>query len=291
ISESDDGKESLYGYQYLGSITPAEISATRLRYFIDGLTPSTWYSVKLKSVGLFGVSKLSKETLYRQTLDYIKVTYYETEGDTIGGIRQDDTYIVSGSSVTCYIGEKSVKKGSVSIDFEQPAYLTTNLRTVNASLRLIKKYPGSSVQIGDRDVELKMKLSNLLVAETESIKPVDQSDSAVSVNINKSLGARGDEVRLKLKRGYAVIVNPFGIDLGLQVKNEKNRIKNFNGDISIALKHAESKRTLYPGGIYVAYYDSTTKTVEIIGTHNDLTKAYGSISKAGEYLLVGKLVK
>ena len=65
----------------------------------------------------------------------------------------------------------------MSIDFEQPAYLTTNLRTVNASLRLIKKYPGSSVQIGDRDVELKMKLSNLLVAETESIKPVDQSDS------------------------------------------------------------------------------------------------------------------
>lgn len=291
LSTSNDGKESLNGYQYLGSIVPTEISSTRLRYFIDGLNPSTWYSVKLKSVNLFGTSNISKATPYKQTKEDVKITYYETEGNIVEGIRQSDTYIVSGSSVTYYIGEKSLKKKSVNIDFEQPAYLTTNLRTVNASLRLIKKYPDSSVKISDRDVELNMRLGNLQVAETESIKLGDQSDSAVSVSLNKLLRARGDEVRLKIKRGYGIIANPFGIDLGLQVRNEKSRVKSFNGDISIALKYAESKKALYPGGIYIAYYDSTTKSVEIIDTYNHLNKALGSISKAGEYVLVGKLVK
>ncbi len=291
LSTSNDGKESLDGYQYMGSIVPAEISPTRLRYFIDGLSPSTWYSVKLKSVNMFGVSNISRATQYRETKDYIRVTYYEAEGDIIGGIRQSDSYIVSGSSVTCYIGEKSLKEKGLIIDFEQPAYLTTNLRSINASLGLIMKYPESTVQMGDRDAEIKMKLLNLKVAETESIGAGERSDSAVSVSINKSLGVRGDEVRMKLKRGYGIIVNPFGIDLGLQIKNEKNRIKSFNGDISIVMKYAESRRALYPGGIYIAYYDNSTKSVEILDTYDEPSKAYSSISKAGEYLLVGKMTK
>ncbi|MGE5629626.1 MAG: IPT/TIG domain-containing protein [Caulobacteraceae bacterium] len=292
LSTSEDGKESLNGYQYLGSIVPTEINPDKLRYFIDGLSPSTWYSIKLKSVNLFGASNLSKATPYKETMEYVKITYYDLGGDSIAGIGQSDQYIVDGKKVTYYVGENSVRDSSgLYVNFEQPAYVAMDSGTIAVSLKLIEKYPDRSVKINDKDVELNMQMSNLNVSEAEGISNSDRYDTAIRVSIEKSLGPEGDEVRIKTPRGYRVIMNPFGINLNLQVKNEISKVNSFSGDISVILKYAESKKALYPGGIYIAYYNNTTKRVEIVNTQNLTGRAQSSISKAGNYVLIGKMVK
>lgn len=292
IDVSNDGKRSDIGYQYLGSIVPTEIASNRYRYFIDGLTPSTWYSVKLKSVNLFGASRLSEGTSYKKTLDEVKVGSYQFGNDVIGGISQGDQYIIKGKDVTYYIGENTIKNSTnLNVDFEKPAYLTTDSRAISISYRLIDKYPDNKIKMSDRDVELNMKLVNLHVDEILRVESSAQGDTAVKVSIEKSLGARGDEIKIKLPRGYRSITSPFGIDLSLQIRNETSRVKNFNGDITMMLKYAETKKALYPGGVYIAYYNSTTKSIEMINTQNLTGKAQGNTLRAGEYVLIGKLTK
>jgi hypothetical protein len=77
----------------------------------------------------------------------------------------------------------------------------------------------------------------------------------------------------------------------MQVQNTTTRIKAFNGDINLLLKYAESKKSLYPGGIFIAYYDKTTGRIQIINTQDLSGKAQSKISKTGEYVLIGKLIK
>ena len=135
-----------------------------------------------------------------------------------------------------------------------------------------------------------MKASNLAVSEVISVDNSLKDDTDMRVSINRSLGAEGDEIRIMLPRGYKIVVNPFSINLNMQVQNTSTRIKSFNGDIGLLLKYAESKRSLYPGGIHIAYYDKATGRLQIINTQDLNGKAQSQISKTGEYVLVGKLL-
>lgn len=290
-SISENGKSSTGIYQYLGSIVPSEISKTRLRYYLDGLMPSTWYSIKIKSVNLFGASKLSKGTGYKKTLDDKVVTFYQDETANTGGVEQNDSAAVNDNVLTYTLGEKSLgsSTGAV-VNFEQPSYAIANPKIVKASFELIKRHPGSSIRINDKDMELSMKASSLAVDEAARLDKSLRHDSDMRVLINRSPGPEGDEIRIRLPRGYRIIMNPFSISLNMQVENTTTRIKSFNGDIGLLLKYAESKKSLYPGGIYIAYYDKETGKLQIINTVDLNGKAQSQISKTGEYVLIGKMV-
>lgn len=289
---SVDGKKSSGIYQYLGSIIPSEISETRLRYYLDGLMPSTWYSIKLRSVNLFGSSKYSVSTGYYKTLAEKVVTFYQDETANTGGVEQKDSIVMKGQELTYTLGEKSVGSSSGAVvNFEQPSYIIADPKIVKISYELIKRHPSSKIKINDKDMELNIKASNLAVEETTRVENSLRDDMDMRVSIDRTLGAEGDEIRIKLPRGYRIMVNPFNISLNMQVQNTTTRIKSFNGDIGLLLKYAESKKSLYPGGVYIGYYDKATGKIQIVTTQDLNGKAQSQISKTGEYVLIGKLVK
>lgn len=287
-----DGKKSTGIYQYLGSVIPSEISETRLRYYLDGLMPSTWYSLKLRSVNLFGASKYSASTGYYKTLDEKVVTFYQDSEASKGGLEQKDSVAMKGLELTYTLGEQSVGSSTgAAVNFEQPSYIIADPKIVKISYGLIKKHPGGQIKIYDKDMELNMKASNLAVDETTRVDNSLRDDMDMRISIDRTLGPEGDEIRIKLPRGYRIMLNPFSINLSMQVQSNVTRIKGFNGDIGLLLKYAESKKSLFPGGIYIAYYDRTTGKIQIVNTQSLNGKAQSQISKTGEYVLIGKLVK
>ncbi|HNR05009.1 MAG TPA: IPT/TIG domain-containing protein, partial [Bacillota bacterium] len=289
---SEDGRSVSEGFQYLGSIVPADIGNNRLRYYLDGLMSSTWYNIKIRSVNLFGASNYSTSTGYTKTLDEKKVTYYQDETEYEGGIQQKDSVIVNGMVVTYTIGEKSAASSSgANADFSKPEYVSANQKIVRISFGLMKKYPKSRLSINDRDMDLSMNLSNLDVEEVSKVGSSLRGDADMRIILNRSSGPEGDQIRIRLPRGYRIIMNPFSINLNMQVKNIATRIKSFNGDAALVLDYAASKKSLYPGGIYIAYYDKEAERIQIMNTADLNGRVRSWISKTGEYVLIGKMVK
>ncbi|HQQ45545.1 MAG TPA: IPT/TIG domain-containing protein [Bacillota bacterium] len=289
---SEDGKSVTGGFRYLGSIVPAEIGNNRLRYYLDGLMPSTWYNIRIRSVNLFGASNYSTSTGYTKTLDEKTVSYYMDETEYEGGLQQKDSVIVNGMVVTYTIGEKSAASSSgAKADFNQPQYVSADQKIVRISFGLLKKYPKSRLSIIDRDLDLSMNLSTLDVEEVSKVENSLRSDADMRVILDRSSGPEDDQIRIRLPRGYKIIMNPFGINLNMQVQNTATRIKSFNGDAALMLNYAGSKKSLYPGGIYIAYYDKEADKIQIMNTADLNGRVRSQISKTGEYVLIGKLVK
>lgn len=290
---SDSGKSSSGTYQYVGSIVPSVIEdGKRLRYYLDGLQPSTWYNIRIRSVNLFGASQYSTSSGYTKTLDEKVVTYYADEDSKKSGLDQNDSIIMKGTELTYTLGEKSISAGTGAVvEFGQPSYSAANPKIVKISFGLMKKYPSGRIKLNDTDMELALKTASLAVADLFKVEESKKSDTAMQVSINRSVGAAGDEIRIKMPRGYKLMMNPFSINLDMQVQNTMTRMDAFNGDISLLLKYAESKRSLYPGGVYIAYYDKTTGRIQITNTSDLRGKAQSQISKTGEYVLIGKLIK
>ena len=289
---SEDGRSVSEGFRYLGSIVPADIGDNRLRYYLDGLLSSTWYNIKIRSVNLFGASNYSTSSGYTKTLDEKKVTYYLDETEYEGGLQQKDSVIVNGMVVTYTIGEKSAASSTgTKVNFDQPSYVSADQRIVRISFGLMKKYPKNKLSINDRDMELSMNFSNLEVDEVSKVQSSLRSDAEMRVILDRSSGPEGDQIRIRLPRGYRIIMNPFSINLNMQVKNTATRIKSFNGDVSLMLNYAASKKSLYPGGIYIAYYDKAEEKIQIMNTADLNGKVRSQISNTGEYVLIGKMVK
>jgi hypothetical protein len=288
----EDGESSDGIYFYLGSIVPSEVEDGRLRYYLDGLMSSTWYNIRIRSINLFGASQYSRSTGYYKTLDEKTVTFYQDETSYTGGIEQNDSIIMNGQELTYTLGERSLASSTGAlINFEEPSYVIANPKIVKLSYGLINKHPKGNIKIKDKDMELTMKASNLTVAELSSVSKSLKDDTDMRIYINRSLGPEGDEIRIRLPRGYRIMMNPFSINLNMQVENTATRIKSFKGDIGLMLKYAESKKSLFPGGIYIAYYDKATGRIQIINTQDLNGKAQSQISKTGEYVLIGKMVK
>jgi hypothetical protein len=155
----------------------------------------------------------------------------------------------------------------------------------------MKKYPKSRLSINDRDMDLSMNLSNLDVEEVSKVGSSLRGDADMRIILNRSSGPEGDQIRIRLPRGYRIIMNPFSINLNMQVKNIATRIKSFNGDAALVLDYAASKKSLYPGGIYIAYYDKEAERIQIMNTADLNGRVRSWISKTGEYVLIGKMVK
>jgi hypothetical protein len=280
-------------YVYVGSVKAYEVSEGRLRYFVDGLKANSWYSFKLKSVNDYGPSNFSYTTYYIKTNDKKITTFYQVAGDYKGGVAQNDRTDILGSSLTYTAGEKSLGNygSGLTVNFSQTNYTAYDPKNVDIGIELLRKYPSNPIIVREKDFTLKMQGRSLLVKETVAVSYEKLSDSKMTISIVKNLKAKGDEIRLKVPKGYKAVIAPIAINTTMQVEKAKTSIKALNGNAEISFNVSDPIKRLYPGGIFIAYYNNTTKKLEIISTKILGATAVAQISKPGEYMLLGKLIK
>lgn len=197
----------------------------------------------------------------------------------------------SGTTLNYTVGEKSISKNTgVSIPFDLPQYKSLDQKKVDIGLLLLKKYPNNQVKISDKGIKIDMVASNLLVAESKNIEQNKLDDTKMTITLGKSLGALGDDIRISVPAGYKVIIAPFTFNVDMQVQRDITAIVDLNGSFSLLLEYDKIKQSQYKYGIYIAYYDKTTKSIQIISSTSAANgTAKAQVSKAGQYLLVGKL--
>ncbi|MFZ5351267.1 MAG: IPT/TIG domain-containing protein [Bacillota bacterium] len=290
ISKNGDPNSS---YKYLGSIVPYAVTDTRLRSYIDGLEAGTWYSIRLKSVNSYGASKFSAASKYIRTSEIKTGLSYQDIVNAEKQYEENDDIQIGGNMLNYVVGEKSIGNYGTGlvVYFDEPSYSSLNPKSVEINFELIKKYPNNDIRINEKGIKITMLANNLMVEEMYEVDTTKHSDSKISLTLNKQLGSKGDEIRLRVPAGYKLITDPFRIKLEMQVEKEKTEILSFNGAIELLLSYSEDKKKLYPGGIYVAFYNSASKTMEILTTTEAESASQSSVTRTGEYMLVGKMKK
>lgn len=280
-------------YIYVGSVKAYEVSEGRLRYYVDGLKANSWYSFKLKSVNAYGPSTLSDATTYVMTKDKKITSFYQVAGDYVGGIAQNDKISTLGSSLTFIAGENSMSYygSGLVVNFNQAIYMKYNPKNVDIGLAILRQYPNTSISINEKEFKLKMFSKNLLVRESSVVSYGKISDSKMTIAVNKNLKAKGDEVKLKVPRGYKALTAPVGIGLTMQVEGTKTNIKFLNGSADISYNISDANKKLYPGGLFIAYYNNDTRKLEMLNSRNVGNNLFAQITKSGEYILLGKLTR
>lgn len=293
IYASNTSSKDYEDYVYVGSVKAYEVSEGNLRYYVDGLKASSWYSFKLKSVNDYGPSKFSDETSYVKTKSKKITTYYKVEGDYEGGIPQNDKIDILGNSLTFIAGESSLSNhgNGMIVNFNQVNYVAYDPKNADISIELLRKYPNNSITIKEKDFTLKMLGKSLLVNETKAVSNDKLFDSKMTVSVVKNLKAKGDEIRLKVPKGYKAITAPAAINTTMQVEKTKTSIKILNGNAQIIFNVSDPIKKLYPGGIFIAYYNNTTKKLEILSAKVVGTTIVAQITKPGEYMLLGKFIR
>lgn len=289
---SKDGSV-VQNYVYVGSLKAHEISEGRLRYFVDGLKASSWYSFKIKSVNNYGPSSFSPSTNFVKTKDKKITTYYQVPGDYYSGIAQNDKVSTLGRNLTIAVGERSLgnyTSGYVAY-FNQTNYSQYNPKTIDIGLEILRKYPDNRITVNEKDFTLKLVSNYLLVRETSTVTTDKLSDSKMSIIIDKDLKAKGDEIRLKLPKGYKAVTNPVAINVTMQVEKSKSNIKGLNGYADLSFNISPDVKKRYAGGLYIAYYNNTTKKLEILSGQNIGNILTTRTTKPGEYMLVGKFTR
>jgi hypothetical protein len=286
-------KSSVGDYVYVGSVKAYEISEGRLRYYVDGLKANSWYSFRMKSVNDYGPSGLSYTTDYVETEAKKKTTYYKVEGDYKGGIAQKDKVDIQGSSLTFTAGETSLKNyvSGLIVNLDQTSYTALDPKNVDIGIELLREYPSNGITIKEKVFTLKMLSRNLLTAETTAVGNDKLSDSKITITVTKNLKAKGDEIKLKVPKGYKAITAPAAINITMQVEKTKTNIKTLSGSGNIVFNTNDNLGSLYPGGFYIAYYNNETKKLDILSTKTANKTAAAQITKPGEYVLLGKFTK
>ncbi|MDF2592322.1 MAG: hypothetical protein K0S75_1788 [Clostridia bacterium] len=289
---SKDGSY-INNYIYVGSVKAYEVSEGRLRYFVDGLKASSWYSFKIKSVNDYGPSSFSPSTAFVKTKDKKITDFYKVPGEYQSGLAQTDKVSTLGNSLIVTVGEKSLGNygSGLVVYFNQTSYSAFNSKSANIGLEILRKYPNNKITVIDKDFTLKMVSNNLLVNETAAVPIAKVSDSMMSIVINYNLKAKGDEILRKLPKGYKAVTKPVGISLSMQVEKTKVNIKGLNGSADLSFNISNDVKKRYPGGLYIAYYNNTTRKLEILMAQNLGTILTARTSKPGEYMLIGKFVR
>jgi hypothetical protein len=278
-------------YYYIGSVSGYEMSDGWLRYYADGLKASSWYSFKIKSVNAYGPSDFSSATPFVKTKDKKKTTFYVVVGDYEGGIAQNDRVEILSNAMVFIAGEKSLGNDGIglSVYFNQVNYSGYNPKSVEVALELLRKYPNNKITINEKDFTLKLQSNNLLVQETNGVALTKVPDSKMTVILNNQLKARGDEIKMKVPKGYKAITAPVSINLAMQVEQDKANIDGLSGSADLIYNVGNELKKKYSGGIYIAYYNNATKKLELLSTQSDNNELKAKAGKSGEYMLIGKL--
>jgi hypothetical protein len=284
-------KKDLIRYMYFASVIPQELDKNRVVYYVEELTPSTAYSFKIRAVNNYTISNFGPATKYVETDDEIKSTNYQGTGEFQQTVK-DDKVVFKGTEVIYTAGERSIgSSNGVTVDFDKQHYGSSTAKSLELSLNQIKKYPYSKIYIKDGDIELNMTPNNLAVDEAIAVDSALQGDTMLKVSINRSLGAKGDDVRISIPRGYKIITSPFGIDAYMQVGKDIRNIRSLKGQADMTLKYDEAKGTQFAGGVYIAYYDSGTGKLEIIETQRLKGILKAKVYKSGAYAIIGKMLR
>lgn len=280
-------------YIYVGSVEPYEVSEGRLRYYVDGLKASSWYSFKLKSVNSYGPSTISPATTYIKTKDTKITSYYQSVGDYVSGIAQNDKVSMAGNNLIFTAGEKSLGNygSGLVVYLNQASYNNYDPKNVDIGINILKKYPNNSITIYEKDFTVKMLSNNLLVPETRTLPAVKLADSKITVGISKDLRTKGDEIRVKVPVGYKAITAPTAVNVTMQVEQTKTIIKNLSGNTDLVFNITNETKMKYPGGIYVAYYNNTTKKLDMLSSMIMGNTVTAKINKPGEYILLGRFIR
>ncbi|HYE81025.1 MAG TPA: IPT/TIG domain-containing protein [Clostridia bacterium] len=293
ISESKDGKRGnkLDDYRYFASVIPEELDDDRVVYFIEELIPETWYSVKIRAANYYTFSNFTAATKYVLTDELIRNTNYQGTDEFLEAMKEDKV-VFKGPEVIFTTGEKSLGgSDGTTADFDKQYYGSASQKLVEMNFLLIKKYPGSRLTIKDKGLEISMTAGNLAVDEAIMVNSALHKDTQVRVCINRNLAARGDDIIISLPKGYKLLTNPFGMEVEMQVEREATSLRGIKGEASMTIKYDEAKAGLFPGGIYIAYYDSYERKLTIIQTEKLNNALKAKISKSGEYMIIGKMTK
>lgn len=281
--------KDLITYMYFASVIPEEISDTRVVHYVEELTPSTSYSFKIRAVNNYTVSRFTPATKYVKTDDEIRSTQYQGTNE-FQQLMTEDKVVLKGGEVIYTAGEKSMAGSGVTVDYDKQYYGTAILRSLELNFLQIKKYPGSKLLLKDKDIELSMTAGNLAVNEAINVSSSLYEDTELKVSINKNPGARGDDVRISVPKGYKLLTNPIGIDVSMQVQKDTAKIKAIKGEAAMTLKYDDTKAALFKGGIYIACYDSQTRKLTILETQKQKGALKAQITKTGEYIIIGKIL-
>ncbi len=282
-------------FEYRGSVSPIDVGNGVLRYFIEGLTPSTWYSVKLKAVNNFGASLFSSVTPMVRTMSAPISDIFQNTTEYQGDISVEDKLSYQGRTSILSAGERSIASKLLTVAFNKPQFILSDPKVLDINLVLIKKYQDTRIVIEDYSINLDLLTKNLLTSAANSISSSDAKDSKVRLTIDKRQGASSDQIKIRVPSGYGIVQNPTGILLDLYRGKKVTAQKLFNGDITALFKYPSAKKTAYPGGLYIGYYNTATRKVEILGTEAGILSGQSTASTAfnrtGSYLIIGKKKK
>ncbi|HWR61138.1 MAG TPA: IPT/TIG domain-containing protein, partial [Clostridia bacterium] len=277
-------------YRYFASVTPAETGKNRVIYFVEDLSPSTLYSFKIRAVNNYTMSDFAPATKYVETDDTIRSTGYQGT-EEFQNMLKEDKIVVKGEELVYTAGENSMSSGVIADFDKQQYYGLSTVKSVELNYRQIIRHPEIKVRIKDKDAELNMTAGNLAVSEAVGIEGLLQQDTMIKVSINRNLGARGDDIRINLPKGYKFITNPFGIDMSIQVEKNAAYIKSLKGEAELTISYDGAKGNQFAGGVYILCYDNFTKKLEIIDTQRLSGALKAKISKSGAYAIIGKMTK
>ena len=280
-------------YIYVGSVSTQEVSQGRLRYYVDGLNANSGYSFKLKAVNEDGPSSLSYRSNYIMTKDKKIINDYQITEDYIGSIAQNDKTNILGNNLTFIAGENSFGNygSGLKINLNSTIYMNYNIKNVDMGLGLLRKYPNNTIAIDEKDFSLKMLGKNLLGKETDTVSDEKLHDSKLTMAVMKDLKAKGDEIKLKVPKGYKALTSPVGISLTMQVEDIKTKIKTFNDGADISFNISDASKKLYAGGIIITYYNNDNARLESISGKSVGNTLVARITRPGEYILLGKFSK
>lgn len=290
VSISENGRK-IDDYKYLASVIPEELDNGRVVYFVEDLLTETYYSFKIRAANHYTFSKFTEATKYVLTGDEIRNTSYQGTDEFLTAMKEDKV-IFRGSEIIYTAGEKSLDSAEgVKADFDKQYYGAATRKSIEMNFLDIKKYQQCKLFLKDKDIEISMMAVNLGVDEAIMVSSTLHKDTRIKLSINRNLASRGDDVRISVPKGYKLLSNPFGIEVTMQVQKDVISVRSLRGEAEMTLKYDEGKAAIFPGGVYIAYYDSYERKLQIIQTEKLKGALRAKISRSGEYMILGKMTK
>ena len=291
-------------YEYKGSITPIDLGNGVLRSFVEGLEPNTYYSFKLKSVNNFGASKFSDasskyivNTTTKKEMGFIKTfassitDFFQATTNYKNTYSVEDKLSYQGRMSIMTAGERSMQSKLLTVAYNKPDFVLNDPKVLDINVDLLKKYRDVTILIDDYSLSLKMTSQDMITVQAEGLSEADAKDSKMRVTLDKRQGTSADQIRIRIPSGYGMVLQPMKVGLDLFQGQVSTPQTAFSNQVAATFKYADAKKAGFPGGVYVAYYNTYTRKLELMGTTAGTGTADSQILKTGSYIVLGKKTK
>lgn len=290
-------------YEYKGSITPIDLGNGVLRSFIEGLQPNTYYSFKLKSVNNFGASNYSNSSAkyidpvknkpvgFVRTMASAITDYFQTTTNYKNTFSVDDKLSYQGRMSILTAGERSMASKLLVVAYNKPQFILNDPKVLDINVDLLKKYNDVTILLDDYSLSLKLISRDMITVQAELLGSTIAKDSKMRLTLDKRQGSSADQIKIRIPSGYGMVLQPMKVGLDLYQGKKVTPQSSFKNNIAATFKYASTKTQKFPGGVYVAYYNTYTKKLELLSTVPGTGKADSQILKTGSYIVLGKKTK